>query len=299
MSRFAPKWMLLLPAALAAVIALLVAARRAASPPVREPAPMAGQSHSAHPSGFRLMGEPGEGSAARALWLEQFHAAPEDDESLARLQESLLALGSERQALIAHLVQALGLPPQDPQQGRAKNLLAALGVEALPELTQALADGNTELWTQAAWLLSRLGPHAASAVPELTRGLRHDNLHMRGEAAFALSRIGEGSDETVAALIENLNLPSTHFSERLRDSFAAAENVDAESMAQNRMNDLRLQFIEALGNMPRAEAALPTLQKNAKEAPFPLNEAAQDAIRKIRDSAETPASPPAIRTAAQ
>ncbi|MCE9544569.1 MAG: HEAT repeat domain-containing protein [Planctomycetia bacterium] len=83
--------------------------------------------------------------------------------------------------------------------------VATLGVEAVPGLTAALK--NKVVRGQAAEILGRIGPPAASAVPALIEALDDDRPEVRREVLFALGAIGPAAKPAVAAARKALKDP--------------------------------------------------------------------------------------------
>ena len=85
--------------------------------------------------------------------------------------------------------------------------LAAIGTDAVPSLTEMLADPNPRLKERAALALGMTGDAAESAVPGLINCLSHPNVMVRIVAADALGWINQKPDLTVPALTQSLNDP--------------------------------------------------------------------------------------------
>ena len=78
------------------------------------------------------------------------------------------------------------------------------GVDALPEIIQALNDEDTEVKRRAVNVLGSIGPEAMDAVPELIKSLQEQDEGLRCDVFTALGNIGEDAKETIPLMISEL-----------------------------------------------------------------------------------------------
>ena len=92
--------------------------------------------------------------------------------------------------------------------------LRAIGAAAVPDLVDALRDGDAERRFYAARALMKIGPAAAEAVPALVHTLENDpDYGVRANAAAALGDMGPRAAPAVPALRRaagNPRAPITH-----------------------------------------------------------------------------------------
>lgn len=94
--------------------------------------------------------------------------------------------------------------------------LAMIGPEALPALTNALADKDSGVRCEAARAFTSAGPigplasEAEKIVPLLIRSLKDSDANVRSGAAMSLGVIGREPDIVVPALIANLQWDQNH-----------------------------------------------------------------------------------------
>jgi hypothetical protein len=98
--------------------------------------------------------------------------------------------GPDRKELVASLVTVL-----DDDDSDVRNLaaitLARLGRQSVGPLVEIVKDKDkgTKLRANAAYVLGNIGPAASEAIPALTRALKEKNTDLRKRAVFALARI--------------------------------------------------------------------------------------------------------------
>ena len=95
--------------------------------------------------------------------------------------------------------------PTNPQGGNPADIVAvhglsAVGVPAVPALTDALEEESCNVRAAAAATLGNIGPPAASAIEALARCLKDESLWVRRNAAEAIGTIGTGDSGAVVAL---------------------------------------------------------------------------------------------------
>ena len=86
----------------------------------------------------------------------------------------------------------------------AGNVLAALGLPAVPYLSAALADKNPTVGVESAKILGRIGPSAREAIPLLVPALSAPDWKLRESATEALGKIRVGGTEVITALTARL-----------------------------------------------------------------------------------------------
>ncbi len=127
--------------------------------------------------------------------------------------------------------------------------------KSVAELESILREDDPVAQAQAAYHLSRRGPEARTAVPALIEALKKETL-VRQNAALALGQIGPDAKEAVPALVEALRDPEW---------------------------TVRRQAAVALGLIgPHARPAIPALQKLKQDRRKYVQDAAQEALRRIR-----------------
>jgi HEAT repeat protein len=97
--------------------------------------------------------------------------------------------------------------PQPRVRRHAVGALRSFGPAALPGLTQALADSDSEVRLAGAKGLGRLGPAAQPAIPALVEALKDRVGIVRRVAALSLGSIRPSTPEAIAALVHALGDP--------------------------------------------------------------------------------------------
>ncbi|HZT83199.1 MAG TPA: HEAT repeat domain-containing protein [Gemmataceae bacterium] len=123
-------------------------------------------------------------------------AADPEPEVRAAAVEALACIGPPARAAGPALAKALGDEDVRTRRGASAALVRVLGDDAVPHLTEALADDRAQPFAAAA--LGRLGPAARLAAPELERLAREGDPSVRLLATQALGRIRRGGDTETA-----------------------------------------------------------------------------------------------------
>ena len=101
-------------------------------------------------------------------------------------------LGAEARPAMPDLLRELR-SPQIYGYGPAVNALASIGVDVLPEVMPLLDDEAVDTRKAALWVITKLGPKAASAAPRLERMRNDPSALVRGEAEAAPCAIGHAA----------------------------------------------------------------------------------------------------------
>jgi len=114
----------------------------------------------------------------------------------------------------------------DTVRNRALHALADAGKEAVPFLREALKNEKTAYW--ACLVVNQIGPEAKDAVPEVTQVLADKRPEVRREAILALAEIGEAAAPAVPQIVKTLDdefdrLPATFALGRIGKANADAE----------------------------------------------------------------------------
>lgn len=145
------------------------------------------------------------------------------------------------------------------ESAKALALMGPAASEATPALIKALQDANAEVRQQAAYGLGRIKPDAMLALPELLKAVKDKDKSVRCHAIHALGALGKPATSAIPELIRVLK-----------------EDVVA---------DVRLAAIEELATFgPDARAALDVLMIASRDGKPAIREAAQEAVKKIRQS---------------
>ena len=169
--------------------------------------------------------------------------------------------GPDAVSAIPVLSAALSDPSAEVRAAAATSLakIGAANASAVPMLTKVLSDGSPRVRALAAMALRASGPQAASAVPQLTAALHDPVDSVRYFAASALGTIGQPAASAIPALVERLSV-------------------------KDERGFVFTSVSTTLGNMgPEAKAALPALEREAKERE---SSAAQRAILQIEQKPE-------------
>ena len=101
---------------------------------------------------------------------------------------------------IPKLVEALRGEPGAYQSHYSVKALAAIGPEAVLEISRALEDEKEIARIRAAESLRRIGPGAIVAVPSLINALKDENKDVRGIVAETLGMIGPRAESAVPGI---------------------------------------------------------------------------------------------------
>jgi hypothetical protein len=150
----------------------------------------------------------------------------------------------------------------DAAQQEAVAALSRLGPAAVPELIEALNEGDWQVRNQAAVVLGAIGPEAKDAVPALMDVLQDDDKYFRSHGAMALGKIGSEARAAVPALIKLL---------------------------QDDEEDVRREAAAALGRIgPEAKEAVGPLLELFKDPRKPVRKQAIRAVEEIDPEAAAP-----------
>lgn len=139
------------------------------------------------------------------------------------------------------------LKDTDPQVvGNALDALAALGAEAVPNISRGLT--NPELRHYAARVIFLMGPEGAGAVPALAEALAAagdtpDDVQFRHEILMTLAELGPLAKDAIPALIEGLS--TTDLENRALAAFALGK---MGQQAREAVPALREKLREQLGS---------------------------------------------------
>jgi HEAT repeat protein len=167
----------------------------------------------------------------------------------------------------------------DEDKKKCKNVVNALlkiGAPAVPELINALEDGNELVRMYVADALGGIGTPAAPAVPALIEAMRYpgvNSMELRGSVIKALSKIGSPAVPLLRkALKDKYLLVQIGAADALGEIGAiAAPAVPALIKAlEDKYVDVRISVIRALGKIgapaaPAVPALLEELKKPANE----------------------------------
>jgi HEAT repeat protein len=167
----------------------------------------------------------------------------------------------------------------------------ALAQKAIPLLTAALRDKDTQLRACAAEALAETGPLAEPAVPDLVQILQKDtNSSARLQATLALYHIGPGAKAAVPVLIEKLR---SEEADGVRVNMAAAlgmirsspETVVPaliETFLTDKHSDARTCAMMSIGQFgPEAKIAIPLLQEAARDPKNQESAATMEQINRL------------------
>jgi HEAT repeat protein len=116
--------------------------------------------------------------------------------------QQILSLDKDRELLRMAKDRLAAMAEGDPAiQSEIVTELAALGVNILPVLRQALKDARPVVRATAARAIGRIGPRALPAAEDLIAALQEEEWAVRREAATALEAIG-ASDQARWALFK-------------------------------------------------------------------------------------------------
>lgn len=203
-------------------------------------------------------------------------------------------LGPLARPALADLCQSL--KDQDPRtaSGAAQALgnMGADGADGVPALAEAMRGTNIVLCRLASKALSQIG---LPALATLIAHLQHADPFVRGESALAIGWMGSAARSAVPFLAKvmrgsdaalNLTPVPNH------TPTAIPIPTESDALTPPQMNgpegtsaemSCRVYAAQALGRIgPPATAALGELRDAARNAPEPLRQAAQQAIRQIQ-----------------
>ena len=148
--------------------------------------------------------------------LDDLSGAMEEGDEAVRL-DSAYKLAAMRKQAVPILMSALrreacenghskiAKNPTNPHGGNPADIVAvhglsAVGIPAVPALTDALEEESCNVRAAAAATLGNIGPPAASAIEALARCLKDESLWVRRNAAEAIGTIGTADSGAVVAL---------------------------------------------------------------------------------------------------
>ena len=170
-------------------------------------------------------------------------------------------------AALTVLIQALR-NPDEPLGRPAATALLGFGAAALPALTAALADANTEVRGGALHVLARLGPAAESATPDLLKTLQDEEADVRWAAARALGAIGrqvEAVAPALAAVLTDESPTVRGWASLALSAFGAAAVPFLVPVLGHKLPRARAAAAEALGLIgPPAVAAVAVLGRDSR-----------------------------------
>jgi hypothetical protein len=137
--------------------------------------------------------------------------------------------------------------PGHRHRGQAASTLGKLkAAEALPELRQALANGNKYVRILSAKALGRIGKEAAAAVGALAAILDDPDRDLRRAAVEALGSIGEAAAPATEAIAKQLDTGDNRLKRSARQALAKIGGPKAEAALQS--------YAKRYGNADLAEA---------------------------------------------
>ena len=186
------------------------------------------------------------------------------------------------------------LKDADPRtaSGAAQALgnMGADGADAVVSLAEAMRGTNIVLCRLASKALSQIG---SPALATLIAHLQHADPFVRGESALAIGWMGAAARSAVPFLARILRGSDASLTRTPLPSFTptAIEIAESEAITPAQMSggealsaemNCRVFAAQALGRIgPPASGALVELREAARNAPEPLHDAAQQAIRQI------------------
>ena len=204
----------------------------------------------------------------------------------------------------------------------AVEALGRIGPEAIPPLTELLRDKEVWVRLKAAIALGMIGPEAKAAVPALTELLKDKYSQVRLVAAMTLGDIGPEAKAAVPALTELLKDEDSEVlasaasflvridPEKAKILISVLKDMDRKAGLSVRQaaakalgkigpeaktaipaltellkdKEVRLDVAEALGKIgPEAKTAVPALTELLKDEKQQVQDAATEALKKIRE----------------
>jgi HEAT repeat protein len=175
------------------------------------------------------------------------------------------------------------------------NVLGQIGPEAkqaVPALTEALADSDAAGRREILFALGRIGAEDASAVAAIIQAMEDEEENVRYSAVYALGKIGAPAAAGTEALKKNLVSEDAFF--RMCSAWALAMvNPQGEDIAKLTVPLLvealkherafaRIEAADALGRLGKnALSAAPALQAALKDPDDGVREAAATALKQI------------------
>jgi HEAT repeat protein len=167
--------------------------------------------------------------------------------------QAIQKLGPQADEAVPALIALLKEAGQREDLEEAASALAAIGSEAVIELTDCVKSSRKATRCFALRALQKIGPNAASAIPTVAGVLADADMTVRGLAWKVLPQLGP---EAVKVLIP---------------------------LAKKGDTSTRCRAIDALGEMgPAAKAAIPALREAMKDVSKPVRIAAGRALTKVR-----------------
>jgi HEAT repeat protein len=220
--------------------------------------------------------------------------ADKDPEVRGNVVDALSTLGVKA---LPKLIKAL---ENDDMQSLAVEVIRRLGPQAkdaVPALILELKDPDPAYRQEVEFALAAIGPEAKAAVPALLEHMidSKEEPKDRYTACYALGKIGPAAAVAVPALRQNmagddkfLKVASVwallHIQPEDRPLKALAVPLLAKALEESERDLVKVEVATALGAIgPTAQAAIPTLEKAAKDDDSAaVRTAAADALKKIR-----------------
>jgi HEAT repeat protein len=179
------------------------------------------------------------------------------------------------------------------------------GAEAVPALAAIMVDDpKAEMRLEASLALSKMAPASRAAVPQLAQALADQELYVRHNAALALLALGTEARPAVPALLDafkdkanktnlrkfNLTIQETVAVTLGHASAGDGQAVPAllEALKSADRDEMNLCIVRALGEIGApARPALPQLRPFLRSNRPELQQAAEDAVKKIEASPAT------------
>jgi HEAT repeat protein len=221
-------------------------------------------------------------------------------ETRAELIEAVAAVGAEA---VPGLSRALKYEDIRPMAAQALGQIGPDAAEAVPALTQYLAESNTETQREILFALGQIGAASKSAVPEVLKQLENEDEDVRYSAVFALGNIGQEASDAVPELIKNIKSDDEFY--RLVSAWALVKiSPKNEELAKLGLPLLilalkhdrafvRIEAINTLGELGEAASpAVPALKEALEDPDEDVRRLAAEALKKISAEPGLPGKPP-------
>jgi len=172
--------------------------------------------------------------------------------------DAIISYQKDGKDMVSELTKLVGTAKSDARLSVVRCLgeMRKTAAPAVPALAEALGDKTFRHRDGAAKSLGMIGADAEHAVPALVEALTDSDPRVRGEATAALGAYRDHADKIVPEMM------------------ALLEDGDPNVVA------LACDGLAGLG--PKAAQAVPTLQKLKNSSEFIVQQAAGEALRKIR-----------------